>query len=396
VLAVLDSVYTWTSTYGRAVPDGSSTLDLHYRPGISESRGSFVEYDKTAYPLAFDGSSLHYFGSIRGGSANDDAWDEGVLFPILARNYMANLWPLELPPVGQKLPDLVPDLALAEGFVDAMAANLLKSPYLADTAGSGATYRDIRDLSTLGAGQKSPYSAPAIAALSWELVLKANGLASPGTSATWSSVNPLAMVRFFSPVMPKASDGTTIIDTYSVYSQLLRLSEAKGTSEPVNLAALFPDSVLTPLLASFGVPWPRPTTAPYSSFIQDWGTDPNTSSTAIAPMTFSMSKAVRVGGLFPNASEGEVAYAKFLLDKDIAFSFAVRTTPATLPAGSFIEIYFPYASKTFQFYGTTAAQRFLLPGNSTTPVFQWVQVRLVSPDQVAPDVQVTLQLVPTS
>ncbi len=394
VLGILDSIYTWTSTYGRAVPEDGHSLDLHYRPGISESRGSFVEYDKTVYPLAFDGVSLHYFGSLRGGSANDDAWDEGVLFPLLARNYLANQWALAPAPVGQRLTNLSPDLAMAEGFSDAMAANLLKSPYLADTAGAGATSRDIRDLSALGSDQKSPYSAPAIAALAWELILKANGQASPGTSAGWASINPVAMTRFFFLLFPKGTDGTTIIDTFSVYSQLARLSEAKASTDPVDLAAIFPSSVLTPLLAPFGVTWPRPTALPYSGFLLDWGTDPNTATSPIPPMTFTMAKAVKVGTVFPNASQGELAYAKFLLTKDTAYSFSVQTQPASLPAGTTLELYLPYTGKTFVFNGTTAAQRLPLIGNSTTPVFYWVRVRLVSPGQVAPDVQVTVQLTP--
>jgi hypothetical protein len=396
VLAILDSIYSWASTYGRAVPEDGRSQNLHYRPGISEPRGSFVEYDKTVYPQSFDGYSLHYFGSLRGGADNDDAWDEGVLFPMLARNFTAHRWSIALLPVGARLTDLAPDLAVEEGFVDAMSANLLKSPYLADTAGAGATFRDIRDLSVFNAGQKSPYSAPAISALAWELILKANSLTSPGTSANWSSINPSAMVKFFSLNFPKATDTTTIIDSLSIYSQLARLSETKLAVDPVDLPALFPDSVLTPLLAPFGVPWPRPTTAPYSGFLQDWGSDPNTSSTAIAPIGFSMSKAVRVGGVFPNASQGELAYAKFSLTKDIAYAFGVQTEPATLPAGTSIEVFLPNAAKTFLFTGTTPAQRFPLNGNSTTPVLQWVRIRLISPQNVAPDVRVTIQLVPTT
>lgn len=396
VLAILDSVNSWVTNYGRAVPEDGYILDLHYRPGISEPRGSFIEYDKTVYPQSFNGSNRNYFGSLRGSSANDDAWDEGVLFPLLARNFLANRWALALPPVGQKLTDLAPDLALAEGLVDAMAANLLKSPYLADTAGAGATFRDVRDISGLTAAQKTPYSAPAIAAQTWELILKANGSASPGSPTTWATINPLAMARFFSPVFPKASDGTTTIDTFSIFSQLGRLGEAKLSSEPVDLAAIFPTAALTPILDPFGVTWPRPTTAPYASFLLDWGTDPNTASTPLAPISLSMAKAVRVGGTYPNASQGEVAYAKFLLSKDTAYSFAIQTVPAALPSGTTLEVYFPNAAKTFTFSGTTAAQRLALAGNSTTPNFYWVRVRLLSPTQLAPDTQVTLQFVPAS
>ncbi len=43
VLAILDSVNTWVTTYGRAVPEDGYSLDLHYRPGVSEARGSFVD-----------------------------------------------------------------------------------------------------------------------------------------------------------------------------------------------------------------------------------------------------------------------------------------------------------------------------------------------------------------
>ena len=77
ILAIGDTIANFRSVYGTATP--GATLDLHYAPGVSEPRGSFVEYDRSVYPLAYDDNlaSLHYFGSLQGGPTNDDAWDRG-------------------------------------------------------------------------------------------------------------------------------------------------------------------------------------------------------------------------------------------------------------------------------------------------------------------------------
>ena len=86
ILGIGDTIATFVATYGAATP--GRTFDLHYWPGRSEPRGSYVEYDTALFPQAYDASigRFHYFGSLRGDDANDDAWDEGVIMPMLARN----------------------------------------------------------------------------------------------------------------------------------------------------------------------------------------------------------------------------------------------------------------------------------------------------------------------
>lgn len=405
ILAIGDTVTTFMSVYGGAT--SGTTLDLHYAPGVSESRGSFVEYDRRVYPLAYDGylSDLHTFGSLRGEATNDDAWDEGVILPLIARNVLfagnnGRTFSVPLAPLfpqAAALTDLSPDMARIEGLAGAMAANLLKSPYLADTHGTAlaAPVLDIRDLSGLSAAQLSPYSAPAIRALGWEIILKANNLASSSVPADWSNLNPAAVARFFQAPGLTLSTGTRDIEPLNIYSQLARLKEAKAALEPVDLAATFSDAVLTPLVAPFGLTWPRPTTGPHASFVADWGTDPNALTTPLAPFTLSMAKAVQVNGSFPNLSQGEVFYSGFSLNADKRYVISATISPA-LAAGSEVHLDLPFLNQSFTFTGSGGALgATTLPVNSTAPVYHPVRVRLRNPAAVQPDVTVTLAFTPS-
>jgi hypothetical protein len=390
VLGILDTQYTFASVYGNTTP--GATLDLHYKVGFSEAKGSYIEYDRSLHPESYDPSTntRHYFGSIRGGLGNDDAWDEGVIYPLLAR---ANLFYVSLfiyygrgiDPINTPLNNLSQSFALIEGFPNAMAANLLRSPYLADTTSGAPIIKDVRDLSTLTPTQKSLYSAQTIAALSWELTLKANGVTSPGNAAAWAGMNSTAMPRFFGLRAP--TDGS---DTGSLFQQIARLKEAKSTSEPVDLAAVFTDPVLTSLLAPFNVPWTRPTTGPLSIFIKDWGTDPLS---IIAPLSFTMTNAEKVSGVFPNVSQGEVAFGKFVLNSDRAFKVSAIITPP-LPSSAKLEIVF------------LSQNASALSGNSIPPTrvvlftgTQALVIRLRTDATVTsplPDFTVNLSLVPTN
>lgn len=405
LLAIGDTIASFLATYGTATP--GAILDLHYWPGRTEPEGSFVEFDTTKFPQAFDSSTstFHLFGSLRGGPINDDAWDEGVILPLLARGvlYAGNngrtfsvpLNPLFPPALA--LPDLSPDIARMEGLAQGMAANILKSPYLADTLGTGllASVQDIRDISSLSADQRSPYSAPTVAALSWEVVLKANKLPSPGTPTEWTNLNPLASARFFLPP-PSLTNGATDatardLEPLSIYSQIKRLSEVKSGSETVDLAAIFTDAALTNLTTPFGIPWPRPSTGPLASFVADWGTDPVA---AFPPVTLSMAKAVLVGGTYPNLSQGEVCYAGFSLTSDKRCALQATIFPA-LPAGAEISVDIPRLPRTFRFTGTGGVSpAMVLPVETAPPYYHPVRVRLLSPAAVQPDLTVTLALVP--
>ncbi|NWJ41508.1 MAG: hypothetical protein HXX12_11125 [Geothrix sp.] len=406
VLGIGDTIATFVTAYGAATP--GTTLDLHYWPGHSEPRGSYIEYDRSLFPQAYDTSTgnFHYFGSIRGADVNDDAWDEGVILPMLGRNFLygTNLGRTFSIPFNPLLPassaqaDLIPDMARIEGLADAMAANLLKSPYLADTQGTGlaAPVLDIRDISGLPPSQLTPYSAPAIRAFAWEIILKANSLPSPGTSADWATINPLVIPRFFrAPVSPtKAATDTTAardLEPLSIYNQFDRLKEVKSASDPVDLSAIFTDAALTTLAAPFGITWPRPTTAPYAAFVSDWGTDPTT---AFPPVTLSMAKAIQVNGSYPNLSQGEIFYTGFSLNADKRCTLAATISPA-LGAGAKIEVDMPGTLRTFSFTGSGGSTEVIvIPVANTAPYYHPLRLRLKSPATLQPDVVVTLALVP--
>lgn len=409
-LGIGDTVASFLAIYEGATV--GSTLDLHYWPSRSESRGSYIEYgpyDPLHFPQAYDSSTgkFHHFGSLRGGPTNDDAWDEGVIMPLLARNrlYAGNNGrtfsvPLNpLFPQSAALQDLSPDLARIEGLAEAMAANVLKSPYLADTQGTGlaAPVRDVRDVTGLTSAQLTPYSAPALRAFAWELILKANSLPTPGVVADWDTINSLAAARFFqapTSLTSAATDTTAArdLEPLNIYSQLTRLKEAKVATEPVDLAAVFTDSALTALGTPFGLTWPRPTTGAYASFVADWGTDPVTPFPSVA---LSMAKATLVDGVYPNVSQGEVFYAGFSLNPDKRCILSATVTPA-LGAGVQLDLDLPRMNRTFSFTGSGGStESIVIPGGITAPLYHPLRLRLKSPTTLQPDVTVTLTLTPS-
>jgi hypothetical protein len=401
VLGIGDTIASFQINYGTASP--GSTLDLHYWPGQSEPRGSYIEFDQGLFPQSLDTSTgqYHYFGTLSGGPANDDAWDEGVIMPLLARCvlYAGNAGTFLIPrnplfPQGAALPNLSPDMARIEGLADAMAANLLKSPYLADTQGTLVVpggVRDIRDVSGLSATQKSPYSAPALRAFAWEIVLKANSLPSPGAATDWANINPLATVRLFLPPSGGGVSATGIVEPINIFSQITRLSEVKSSADPVDLAAVLPDAVIATLGSPFGINWPRLTSAPYASFAANWGTDP------VSPfpsVVLSMAKAVQVNGAYPNYSQGEVFYTGFSLNADKRCIISAVISPA-LGAGAQVDVDFPYMPRTFSFTGTGGSTPVVvIPVATTAPYFHPVRLRMNSPGTLQPDVTVTLTLTP--
>jgi hypothetical protein len=384
--AIGDSFYSFGSIYSGSILV-SSVLDLHYRPGVSEARGSFIEFDKSKFPLSYDVRGDHFFGSLRGSVANDDAWDEGVIFPILGRYFLYLQGQTSFFPPSAPLQDLTPDIAIIEGLAPIMAANALKSPYLADTSGGVIQIQDVRSLVGMPVAKQTVYSAPNIRTLGWELVLKGNSIVSPGTTAAWATINPLTMVRLFNLISP-----TDRADISNIYQQLGRLKEVKSGNDPVDLATIFTDGALTSITAPFQITWPRPTTAPLSSFVTDWGSDPN--NVTLATVALTMTNAVQVQGAYPNISEGEVAFARFALTKDTAYNLKVVGSGGTLPAGSTIEIRLPLMGLTYTFdaSSTTPPVRLVLPGNATTPVVNPVRIRLLSPNQVIPDFAATVQM----
>ena len=244
----------------------------------------------------------------------------------------------------------------------------------------------------------TPYSAPALRSFAWEVILKANSLPSPGVAADWANINSLAVVRFFIAPLNGTNGATDAtardIEPLNIYSQLNRLKEAKATTEPVDLAALFTDAVLTPLATPFGLTWPRPSTGAYASFLADWGTDPNSTTTPLSPVALSMAKAVQVNGTYPNASHGEVFYAGFNLSADKRYILTATISPA-LGAGARIDLDLPRMPRTFSFTGSGGSTGpVTLPVNLTPPVYYPVRVRMMSPLSIQPDVMVTLAFTP--
>ena len=405
IMGIGDTIATFVAQYGSATP--GTSFDIHYRPGWSEPRGSYVEYDTSKFPQSFDSSTgkYHFFGALRGADDNDDAWDEGVILPLLARNrlYASNsgrtftVAANPLHPAGVALTDLVPDMARIEGLADVMAANILKSPFLADTKGTTlASLLDIRDISALSPDQLSPYSAPAIRAFGWEILLKASSQPTPGVSSDWAKIDPLATQRFFqAPALTKIATATSDardVEPLSIYNQLDRLKEAKSATEPVDLAGVFTDAVLTNLAAPFGITWPRPTTGAIASFVADWGTDPTTS---FPPVTLSMAKATQVNGAYPNLTQGEVFYAGFSVNADKRCTLTATIAPALGPDVK-LEVDLPWMVRTFTFSGSGGTtETITIPVNSTlVPYYHPMRLRLKSPATLQPDVVVTLTLTP--
>jgi hypothetical protein len=406
VAGILDSAYTFGSTHGDPTP--KAPLYLHYRAASSELRPSFIEYDREVYPKSYDGSSLNYFGFLRGAGANDDAWDEGILYQLFARNMMVGkgfLGTLPTDPLIDRsdLQDLRPDMALLEGFSQAMAAILQKSPYLVDTSAGAPTYRDIRDTTGLGA---DAYSAANVAAIAWKFNLHASGTITSGvvtpiadTPTGWSGMSQVALLRLFNVTLPKDSSTGFPTDIASIYSQVARLKETLASGEPVDLAAYFPDATLTTLLAPFNITWPRPTTTatipdplvPDAGFLANWGANPNSTVTAIPTFTLSMANAHKNRlNLYPNFSKGEVFNARFTLSGDKIYLLRIQT-PSGIPAGAEVEVIIggkPYSFMT----GTDPIRLPALSGNATTPINQQVQVRLRSPSTLQSDLPITLRL----
>jgi len=405
VAAILDTAYTFGSSIGNPTP--GNLLSLHYDVASADSGPSFVEYDLKAYPLTEKSST--YFGYLRASAANDDAWDEGVILQLLARNYMVSQKFTSLTPTTpladrSDLQALYPEMALVEGFSQAIAAVLLKSPYLADTSAGATVVRDVRLTSGLG---NDAYSAANVAAIAWALNLHACGTLS-GSAVTpvadtptgWATLSQTTLRRFFAIAPPVDATTSLPTDIGSIYSQIARLQEAKGATDTVDLAAFFPNTILTPLLQTpFNITWPRPTSTaplpdplvPDAGFLANWGANPNSLTTAIPSFTLSMASAHRNGlNRFPNFSKGEVYRARFTLSGDRIYLLSV-STPGGIPAGAQIEVSLGGVNYPFS-ASTPPVQLPALLGNSTSSKYYGVQVRLLSPDTQQADLPVTVRL----
>jgi hypothetical protein len=406
-------------------------LDLHYYPNRTEPARSFVVYDTRKTPLSFDGTKSHYFGSLAAGPTFDDAWDQRVIYPILARNFLYGQAKTALFPTGNsRLPSLSPDLALVDGLGDAMAAILVQSPLLTDTSATMAyATRDISVPPALPAPTAAiplpAISSPAnLAALAWNLSLRGSAIPAPGTPDQWATIDPFVMVRFYTLIYPSISfhafsgDTTVQADIASILGQVGRLLEAKQSGEPVDLAKdRFPgNQVLFDLLLPFGIVWPADATLPTATdwpphLATDWNPNlispgPVSVAAPTSSITFSMANAQQIpdpltGALvFPNVSQGEVAYAKMAIFYDVNYQLSIDpTTP--IPANAQIEVVVD-GHISSQAYLFPAPSPFVVtlkgnPRDSTNPVWHYLRIRLISATAISADVPVTLNLalVPT-
>lgn len=406
VLAILDSIYAFSIVAGDPTPGAS--LDLHYRMGRSESRGTYIEYDPqhwvqpSGVDLAYnpDNGSDDFFGSIQGAASNDDAWDESVLYRLVGRAHVIRqaggspyaTYPFTLKAVGSPIDGLSSDIAMAEGLPLIIAANLLKSPYLADTDGTSGlvSVTDIRDLSGVAGADIGPYSPRTLAAMLWEVDLKANGITTPGTATAWAALDPKAIARLFTLGQP--ASGTFVPD--HIYLQLAKLKDAKTGAEPVDLAAIFTDTVINTVASPFNLPWPQPST---TAFGQAWTS--TTGGTYLYNGTLSMSADHLVNGVYPNESYKELAYLGIAQVNDQTYRLTLQTTPNPLPSGATIQVvvFSGATTQAWTFSGSSASPAtFTLAGNGSTasPLQYPVRVRLLSPATLQSDIPFTLQVAP--
>ncbi|MGA2081015.1 MAG: hypothetical protein ABSH53_10455 [Holophaga sp.] len=439
ILGILDSVYYFSYYYGDPTPSQTpgGVLDLHYHPGITESpRRSFTVYDPTLMAnVAWDGTKLHYFGTLAGGPTVDDVWDQGVIFPMLARNSLFGQGKTALFPYGQGTqptlpPALAPDLAVVEGLSDAMAATLLQTPFVTDlSAPAGLVGRDIRVFPAGG----GIYSPAALAAAGWQITLVANGIPPPGDPSAWGTlnttpsivpprINPAYTTRFYGLVTPAVEIQTqggpapVQVDINSMWAQLSRLQE-NHTDDPINLSTIFYDSALIPVLAPFGIVWPGSEVVipnniygwpPLAAF---WGKDPDSSLQALPTYTLTMAGDPQVpnpavltpspADVYLNVAQNEVVYGKLDLTQDRAFAVSLTTSPATLPAGLQVEVVADGQIREPLVFDAahTTSQSLILRGNPThpdDPARHWIRVRLLGQDPTlvpAGGIQVTVNLV---
>lgn len=421
-LAILDTIAEFNVTFGNATPSKAGLeMDIHYRPGVSVKRGNFIERNLNVFATtSYDGSAFHYYGAISGGGTvdgvvqSDDAFDPGVILPLLGRNFMyAQNETNALIPTGVPAPSLPPDLVLVEAFGDAMAAAMLQSPYLPGSVLGNhyAPPRDIRDLSAYSPSQIGPFSAPAITAMTWQMILTNANITGAGTQTLWqANIASQNFLRFFTLLPPTQISGTKVVitDCPNIYTQLARLQEGKGPADNSDLAAYFPDTVLTPLCAQYNITWTNATNAILPQFTTYWGMDPDSQVMPLPsfPLSMGMAQEIdtysldaqgveQVGLAFPNDSRGEVKYAMFALTLDASYQLLVDTVPA-LPTGAAVEVVIDGdLQNAYLFPAGGPGYAFQLIGNPvdlTTPAWHLVRVRILSPDLATPDVQVTVHL----
>ncbi len=415
----------------------AATLDIHYLQGRSEAKGTFIEWDRSTYPesqvvdpgtglpaptgqsVAVDtrNGSYHYLGAVRGAAANDDAWDRGQLLLLAARAHVylqarstnfyyqsTQLGPYTPFPLGVSRSNLEPLMALTEGLPAGLAASVQKNPYLEDTSTGPVTYVDVRDLSTVPAGDRTALSAPLISALAWEMALKAKGITSPGTPTTWANILPATLL----PLMTLRDTGG-LREPINLYTQL---GAMQGNLPGLTAAptAPFTDATLQGVLSGLGIPagalpWPRPVTGPDASYAVSWGTNPTSlpgppSTTPIEPLTLSMAQAVPVSGRYDNTSAGELRFARFAILPTRVYTLGIELPNGPLTNGkvqvSFIGFNTPDGTvmQTYEVSDSLTGIPITFQAANNGGSSWLVRVRMISPIALQPDTTVKISLVP--
>lgn len=447
-LAILDSVYTFSYYYGDPTPSivANGAMDLHYLPGQTESpRRSYMVYDPSLTPAASDGTVLHYFGTLAGGASGgaDDAWDPGVIYPMLARNNIFGQGLTSLFPTGSTtlLTTEAPELAVVDGLADVRAATLMQTPFLTDTTTvAGLVARDIRvstapatgtyvastAANSAAANVPAANSPAVVAAVGWNLVEYGHGY-DPGTAtpAQWATFGANDLDRLFNLSYPWIyQDGTKYkvrTDEVSLYGQLSRLQEPKDGGDILNTPAIFSDSALYLLLASHHIPWNTSTT--WASNTTNWGTNPGFSPVGNPSSSFALTMTDPVigdsliptpnitgaaatavstpntsGQVYSSLASGEVAFAALSLTLDATYTLTVTPQPA-LGSDAYLEVMvdgaivpsttLPTPQGPFAFTAA-GSQTLTLTGNSldaTNPIWHFLRFRLVSTSAAADAVE---------
>jgi hypothetical protein len=444
VIAILDAfmdVATYPGYAASGAVGPAATLDIHYLQGHSEAKGTYLEWDRSTYPQgerinpatglpvptglssAVDPYSgeVHYFGSVRGAAANDDAWDRGQILLLAARAHTflqlaVGAYYHQATPFQQVMPlprsvlrsNLEPQMALLEGIPYGLAAVIQKNPYLADTSAGPVTYVDVRDLSGVPAADRTAFSAPFCAALIWELGLGAKGITRPGTPTTWANIVPAGVLPFCT-----LRDYADYLEPLSFYTQLKAMQAPLGglNGSSATVTSPFTDSAIQTLLTNLGaptgnIPWPRPATGPLALLATPWGDNPSSvpappASSPILPFQLSMAQAVPVSGVYDNTSFGELKYAYFTIQPTRAYLMSVELPGGALTNGrvevSFIGTRTPDGQvlSTYTFStSTTTPIPLTLQSLPSTSSYWIVRVRMLSPTTLQPDTTVKVSLVP--
>lgn len=440
ILSILDAfvdVVTYQgSTISSSAVGPDAVLDLHYRPGHSEPKGTYIEWDRSTYPEAWiidattglpapTGQSTavdtrtgqhHYFGSIRGAAANDDAWDRGPLTLLAAKAHLflqariggfyaqqSPLGPYTPLPLGTLRTHQDPQMALVEGMPYGLTAIIQKNPYIADTSTGPVTWIDVRDMTALPASDRTPFSGAFLPPLMWEMALKAQTITSPGTPTTWSGILPSVILPFVT-----LRDSGDYREPINFYTQLRTM---QSTLPGQTTASPFTDAGLQDLFQALGVPagnipWPRPATGPLAALATNWGENPSSltaPSTPIQPFVLSMAQAVAVGGVYDNTSRGEIQYARFSILPTRTYALSVDLPGGPLTGGQ-VEVTLIGARtpdgqmiKTYTFTQSSPSPiPFTFQAINGVPSNWMVRVRMLSPTTLQPDTTVKVSLVPAS